>query len=155
MTDQSRKRPTWLLPAPFNVSEKKHLLQPKNSAHDPLSIVTNAKCWWTEQRLPTLVLQQLYLAPVIHPGKWRVCTTHYHNWPQTSALKLKMLHLIWPPSSTGFSFNTSAPAVVLRCWSVVSGWETPPLSAPTSKPAVFFYKLRNCMRPSVLTVFKL
>lgn len=104
--------------------------------------MTNAKCWWTEQRLPTLVLQQLYLAPVIHPWKWRVCATHCHNWPQTSAFKPKMLHLIWPPSSTGLSFNTSAPAVVSRCWSVISGWETPP---PPPPPPLYTPSFRFCV----------
>lgn len=155
MTDQSWKRPTWLLPAPFNVSSKKHLLQPKNSTHDPLSIVTNAKCWWTEQRLPTLVLQQLYLAPVIHPGKWRVCTTHCHNWPQTSALQLKMLHLIWPSLLHWFFIQHLCSCCCVEVLKCCFRMGDPPTVCSNLHPAVFFYKLRNCMRPSVLTVFKL
>lgn len=74
--------------------------------HEPLSVVTNAKCWWAEQKLSTLELQQLYLAPVIQPGKWGASRTAATIGPPTSNFKPEILHLILPPFTSSLSFNT-------------------------------------------------
>lgn len=118
--------------------------------HEPLSVVTNAKCWWTEQKPSTLELQRLYLAPVIHPAEVGSRRNRGHRRPPALAptLNLEFLHLIPPPfalwpviqhrcASSRCALSVICGGVMLRRW-------TPPLECGGIRPPCTSRSLELC-----------
>lgn len=118
--------------------------------HEPLSVVTNAKCWWTEQKPSTLELQRLYLAPVIPPAEVGSRRNRGHRRPPALAPNFKPGILASNPASLRALACHSAPLrfkpVRIECnmWGCYAKTVDPPLECCGIRPPCTSCSLELC-----------